>query len=338
MRRVPVAVVAVILVAGVLIGRSSAQAPAGAAAAANIVRISKYVYSVVSTETSAAFYQGVFEIPLANNATALPMAQPIPDLVQKLTSVAAPATFRAAHFTIPGAADGFDFEQTEFIGPVRPAHQPRLQDPGASWVVFHVRDLDAAMVRIPKFGGTIISTGGRPVGNNGQRAIFAQDPNGGFLEIIQPATLPAGTTFVIASPRLAFVVADAEKAGAVYRDHFGLTVKMPGAWNDDQRMSGLPGLPGSKVRSATVTLPGKTLSWQFYEYGNIDRTPYTRHVPDPGAGGVAIEVRDIAAFLETVKASGGSVVSVGGKPVEGRNIAFARDANGVLLEVIQVAK
>lgn len=341
MRRVLVAIVAVGLVAGVFTGRPSAQAPAAgpdqAAAAANIVRISKYVYSVVSTEKSAAFYQGVFEIPLANNAKALPMAQPIPEMVQTLTSVAAPATFRAAHFTIPGAADGFDFEQTEFIGPVRPAHQPRLQDPGASWIVFHVRDLDAAMARITKFGGQIISTGGKPVGNNGQRAIFAQDPNGGFLEVIQPATLPAGTTFVLESPRLAFVVADAEKAGAVYRDHFGLPVKMPTGWNDDQRMAGLPGLPGSKVRSATVTLPGKALSWQFYEYGNIDRTPYTRKVPDPGAGGVALEVRDITAFLTTLKAAGGSVVSVGGKPVEGRNIAFARDPNGVLLEVIQVA-
>ena len=87
----------------------------------------------------------------------------------------------------------------------------------------------------------------------------------------------------------------------------------------------------------SVTVPGKTLSWQFYEYGGLPRTPYVRNVPDPGAPAVGFEVRDTAAAIAAIKAGGGSVVSAGGKPVEGRNLAFARDQHGVLLEVIQVA-
>jgi catechol 2,3-dioxygenase-like lactoylglutathione lyase family enzyme len=232
------------------------------------------------------------------------------------------------------------FEHTEFDGPARPPRQPRMQDPGASFLVLNVRDLDIAMANVKRMGGTIVSTGGEPVANNGNRAIFARDPDGAFIELIQPPQLPpAGDSksLVISSPRLAFVVADAEKAGQFYRDRFGFDVRMPGPWNEDQRLAGLPGLPGSKVRSATVTAPGKTLAWQFYEYGGIARTPQVRNIPDPGAPAVGFEVRDTAAALDVIKAGGGTVISAGGKPVPGRNLAFARDPNGVLLEVIQVA-
>jgi catechol 2,3-dioxygenase-like lactoylglutathione lyase family enzyme len=330
---------------GVLVVIPSAQQPAGAdggaAAASNVVRISKYIISVSNADRSAAFYREVFGIILANNATAVPMARPIPEPVQQLTNVPAPAMFRATLLTIPGAADGFVFEHTEFTGPVRPASRPGMGDPGASFLVLNVRDLDAAVAGVKRMGGTIVTTNERPVENNGNRAVFATDPDGAFIELIQPPQVPAaapGAPLVLSSARVAFVVADAEKAGQFYRDKFGLTVRMPGAWNEDQRLAGLPGLPGSKVRSATVTVPGTTLSWQFYEYGGIARTPHVRNIPDPGAAAIGVEVRDTAAALEILKAAGGSVLSRGGKPVEGRNYAFARDPNGVLLEVIPAAR
>lgn len=333
-----------VITAGVCVGLvavgSSAQEGAPAGAARNIVRLSKYIISVADTQRSAAFYQGVFGIPFANGATQPPKVQPVPDLVQKLTSVPSNVMFRATLFAIPGAADDFVFEQTEFIGLPRPSSQPRMQDPGASFLVFNVRDLDAAMASVKRLGGTIVTTGGQPVGNNGNRAVFARGPDGEFIEIIQPPQLPPAAEskgLVVSSTRMAFVVPDAEKAGAFYRDKFGFDVRMPGAWNEDQRIAGLPGLPGSKVRSATVTVPGRSLSWQFYEYGGLERTPHVRNIPDPGAPAVGFEVRDAAAALAVIRSAGGTVISAGGKPVEGRNIAFARDPNGVLLEVIQVA-
>ncbi|MGE3403809.1 MAG: VOC family protein, partial [Vicinamibacterales bacterium] len=200
--------------------------------------------------------------------------------------------------------------------------------------------LDEAMARLKRAGGTIVTTNEEPVENNGNRAVFATGPDGEFIEMIQPPQVPAASgngAMVIGSPRIAFVVADAEKAGQFYRDHLRLNVRMPGAANDDPRFAGLPGLPGSSVRSATVTVPGTTLSWQFYEYGKVERTPHVRNIPDPGAAAAAIEVRDIAAALEAIKGGGGSVLSQGGRAIEGRNLAFARDPSGVLLEVIQIA-
>jgi len=91
MRRLTSVAVAGVLLVGILTLRPSVQqgSPAASSAAKNIVRISKYIISVSNAERSAAFYQGVFGIPLANNGTQLPKAQPIPDLVQKLTSVKA---------------------------------------------------------------------------------------------------------------------------------------------------------------------------------------------------------------------------------------------------------
>jgi catechol 2,3-dioxygenase-like lactoylglutathione lyase family enzyme len=338
----PTLAVAVALLVAVFALRPFAQQAGGPSGAiGNVIRISKYIISVADADRSAAFYRSVFGLTLANGATEVAKAQPIPDLVQKLTGVGAPATFRALHFTLPAAPGGLDdFEHTEFNGPSRPSSQPRMQDPGASFLVFNVRDLDLAIANVKRMGGTVVTAGGEPVGNNGNRAVFVRDPDGAFVEMIQPPQVPPATdpkSLVIGAPRVAFVVADAEKAGRFYRDAFGFDVRMPGEWNDDQRIAGLPGLPGSKVRSATVTIPGRTLSWQFYEYGNLPRTPHVRNIPDPGAAAVAFEVRDTAAALEVFKAAGGTVISQGGRPVEGRNLAFVRDPNGVLIEVVQAA-
>ena len=335
-------VAASIAIAGVTAVQPSAQqgAPAAADTARSILRVSKYIISVADADRSHAFYRDVFGLALTSGAPRVPAAQPIPDLVQRLTGVQPPAMFRAMLYAVPGAADGLIFEHTEFTGPARPATRPRMQDPGASFMVFNVRALDEAMARLKRAGGTIVTTNEQPVENNGNRAVFATGPDGEFIEMIQPPQVPpagGSAALVIGSPRIAFVVADAEKAGRFYRDHLGLAVRMPGAANDDPRFAGLPGLPGSSVRSATVTVPGTTLSWQFYEYGKVERTPHVRNIPDPGAAAAAIEVRDIAAVLDAIRAGGGAVLSAGGRAVEGRNLAFARDPSGVLLEVIQTA-
>src|SRR5690349_3335620 len=146
MRRILSFVIAAGVCAGLVAVRPSAQeGTPGSSGGRNVVRISKYIISVADTQRSAAFYQGVFGIPFANGAKELPKLQPVPDLVQKLTSVLSNAMFRATLFAIPGAADDFIFEQTEFVGTPRPSSQPRMQDPGASFLVFNVRDLDAAM-------------------------------------------------------------------------------------------------------------------------------------------------------------------------------------------------
>lgn len=340
MRKVLWAVVAVVVSLG---AHPVAQLGRASGLGQNVVRLSKYIISVSNGDRSAAFYQEAFGLRLMGNATQVPRAMPIPALVQQLTGVAAPAMFRATLFAIPGAADDFIFEHTEFTGPPRPSSQPRLQDPGASFLVLNVRDLAAAIAGVKRMGGTIATTDEKPVENNGNHAVFARDPDGAFIELIQPPQVPPAATaaglrsLVLSSPRMAFIVADAEKAGAFYRDACGLTVRMPGAWNEDSRLAGLPGLPGSRVRSATVTVPGTSLSWQFYEYGGVPRTPHVRNVPDPGAAAVGFEVRDTAAALKALTTAGGTVLSAGGQAVEGRNLAFARDPSGVLLEVIQVA-
>src|SRR5262249_30060676 len=139
--------------------QASAQQSSAPAQSANrnIVRISKYIISVSNADRSAAFYQGAFGVSFANGTAQVAKPQAIPELVQKLTGVQAPAMFRATLFAIPGAADGFVFEHTEFTGPARPPSQPRMQDPGASFLVLNVRDLDAAIANVKRLGGTIVS-------------------------------------------------------------------------------------------------------------------------------------------------------------------------------------
>ncbi|MGE3343966.1 MAG: VOC family protein, partial [Vicinamibacterales bacterium] len=176
-------VVLLATLAGLAVTQPSAQqAPAAAAdPAQNLVRVSKYIISVADADRSHAFYRDVFGLSLANGALRIPPAQPIPELVQRLTGVQPPAMFRALLYAVPGAADGLIFEHTEFTGPARPASRPRLQDPGASFIVFNVRNLDEAMARLKRAGGTIVTTNEEPVENNGNRAVFATGPDGEFI-------------------------------------------------------------------------------------------------------------------------------------------------------------
>jgi predicted enzyme related to lactoylglutathione lyase len=325
--------------AGLLVGllHLAALGPAPSAQTGNATGLTKFIVSVADAEAAAAFYQGAFGLAFANGAMRVPDLQPLPPVVRALTGVARPgATFRATLFALPGAADGLVLEHTEFQGPPRPAGRPGVGDPGAAWFVLEVRDLDTAIANVKRLGGRILTTNEEPVGNNaGSRAVFAADPEGAVIEIIQPADVPPGDALVVGAPRVAFVVEDAAAAGAFYRDVFGLDVRMPGAPNDNPVFAGLPGLPGSTVRSALVTFPGRDIRWQFYEYGAIPRTPYVREVPDPGAPAVGFAVRDVPAALAAITAAGGTVLSEGGVPADRLGYAFARDPSGVLLEVIR---
>src|ERR1700722_8753862 len=317
-----------------------AGAPAVAAESgpANGVRLTKYILGVADLDKSFAFYHALgAEL---QGATALKPPAPLPDMLLKLVDVPPGTKFRNAMLKLPGAE--FGVEMTEFTNMDLHPGKPQSYDPGAALLILTVRDVDAALATAKKAGAQVVTSGGAPLGigrNNTARAILVRDPDSYYVEFVQPSPLPAPTAPAgsnVIGARFAAVAADAEKAAQFYHDQFGLETKV-NPWAQNANALKLSGLASGQLRSATVTVPGSTLAWTFLEFKTTGATPYKLRIPDPGAGAVGLEVRDLDAASAAMKVAGGSVITIGGrmKSPDGGGVAFTRDPNGILVELAQ---
>src|SRR5262245_26717539 len=83
----------------------------------------------------------------------------------------------------------------------------RIQDSGAFTLLVIVRNLDEVFTKVKQAGAPAVTTGGAPVtvslGAGKARAMVVKDPDGHFVEIVQPDPLPvpdtsSGTSNVLA--------------------------------------------------------------------------------------------------------------------------------------------
>jgi hypothetical protein len=76
-------------------------------------------------------------------------------------------------------------EAVEWNTPDRKPIRPQLQDAGAGVI----------MARVKQAHATVVTTGGEPVATTGpqgrSRQVMLQDPDGFFVELVQPVALPA---------------------------------------------------------------------------------------------------------------------------------------------------
>jgi catechol 2,3-dioxygenase-like lactoylglutathione lyase family enzyme len=95
--------------------------------------------------------------------------------------------YRVAQQNVPGSGLMYDF--VDFKGTERRTVQGRIQDFGSTRVQLRVRDLDAAIAAFERFGGEVISTGGRPLalpaGNSTLRVAIVRDANSLFVVLIE---------------------------------------------------------------------------------------------------------------------------------------------------------
>src|SRR5580692_4245022 len=96
------------------------------------------------------------------------------------------AQWRITHGKIPGAA--LDVGLIEYSGVTRAKVVAGAEDPGSPAFTMVVRDLNATVAQWTKAGGTVASTGGKPiVRSNGAGNVFVRDVNGLMWELIQSA-------------------------------------------------------------------------------------------------------------------------------------------------------
>ncbi len=250
------------------------------------------------------------------------------------------AQVRFTQVRIPGSA--MRVEIVEFKDIERKAVQPRLQDPGAVRLILVVRDIEMLLGHLKGRGVPVVTAGGAPVsvntpGSRG-RAVIVKDPDGFFIELLQPDPLPetavaAGTNIIDA--RFGLTIADTDQTMKVYRDLLGFRPEVGGAFSGDKAVTDLMSTPGAQMRFSTAVVPGSRLAVEFVEFKGIDRKPIGARIQDSGATRLQLRVRDTDATVKMLTAAGGTVITTGGNggPIDmsGLRVALVRELNNLFL-------
>lgn len=224
----------------------------------------------------------------------------------------------------------------------------RIQDPGAFTLVLIVRELDPVLARLKTLGAPVVTTGGAPVDvpfGGKARGVVVKDPDGHFVELVQtpPGETPVAGAPNIISVRVRLTVEDAGQAMRLYQQ-LGLGGAMNVMFESSAPVVKMLGLKAdAQFRVAGMDVPnGPKL--EFIDFKGVDRRTVRANIQDPGSTRMQLQVRDVDAAIESLKAAGGAVVSTGGNTVElpGRGgattkVAIVRDPNNLFLVLIQVA-
>jgi len=242
---------------------------------------------------------------------------------------------------VPGPNLGVEMVEAKDIE--RKPVNPRPQDPGSMTLVLLVRDIDKAFAPLKSAGVPVVTPGGAPIsfGANNARGVIVRDPDGHFVELLQPSPLPetnAPPESNIIDARVRITVADTDRAMKVYRDQFQFQPQI-GAFGTTPLLD-LMGLKGAQVRLTTAQVPGSALRMEFIEIKGVDRSPVRPKIQDPGATRLQVRVKDLDATIGKLKSSGSTVVSTGGAPIAlqgGVRAAIMPDPDGLYFVLIQAA-
>lgn len=227
---------------------------------------------------------------------------------------------RVAVLKIAGSPLGLEFVEFKDVG--QKAVHPRIQDPGASMVVLHVRDAASLISRLKQDGARVI---GEPAATG---PVVVEDPDGFFVELVQSAEDGA---------KLALTVDSMDRTLRLFRDRLGFQPQVGRSFvKNEDRMKEM-GLPRASYRSSSARVPGTSFEVEFIEFKGVERHPVSPGIHDPGAGVLRLVARDVDSLLNTLKAAGVPVVSAGGEPVTigaNRHFAILRDPDGFFFQLV----
>jgi predicted enzyme related to lactoylglutathione lyase len=96
---------------------------------------------------------------------------------------------------------------------------------------------------------------------------------------------------------------------------------------------------GAQSHIAVLKIPGSAMGVELIDYKDIDRKPAHPRFQDPGAGNLAILVKDIDIVAARLKKAGAHVLTMAGSPVDIQGIEkgfFVQDPDGFIVEVTQL--
>jgi catechol 2,3-dioxygenase-like lactoylglutathione lyase family enzyme len=333
------------------------QSVPAAAPAGEVVGPGNFIHVVSNLDNSLAFYHDVIgmELQRAGGARGNAAPAPVPDaprpyittpeILRLYNSVG--AQFRVSAAMVqesPMRAELIEFKDVE-RKPVR----PRFVDPGASNFILTVRDIGAIMERVKKSGTPVVTAGGEPITIDGERgkarAVVVKDPDGFFVELVQPETLPenaAQSSNNILNIGFGFTVENTDRMVHVFKDALGFTPQT-GAFTPDKARLNLVGAPaGAQFRRTTALIPGSSLQVEFLEFKGVDGKAVHSGTHDPGSAVLRLRIKDMDSMVKSLAATGVTVASADGVPVllgnangGGQRFAITSAPDNLFVQVVQ---
>jgi predicted enzyme related to lactoylglutathione lyase len=326
-----------------------------AAQTAPVRGIYNWIHGTGDAERAFAFYHDVFGIELARSpfAGAAPAGAP-PEpiraaaqagsdpLVWDLTNTHG-SRFRTVFMR--AANTPFGLELSEFFDIARGDRAPNPWDPGASTLIFAVRDLDAVAARLKARGAPVVTLGGNPVTTSMGRALLVRDPDGCLIEAKQapPAAVSTATAAGdVIETSIGITVANRARAREFYEHLLGFTIKTTRAASATELR--LNGLAAGALSQTAMSIPGTSVTVMLSEFALAPgTTPPARRfdwrLQDVGSPQFQLEVSGLDALIQRTKTAGHRFLSVGARPIQrafGRFV-FAIDPDSVLVEFVEPA-
>jgi catechol 2,3-dioxygenase-like lactoylglutathione lyase family enzyme len=238
----------------------------------------------------------------------------------------------------------FGLELSEFFDIGRSDRAPNPWDPGASTLIFSVRNLDTVANRLKARGAPVVTLGGAPITTPSGRAMLVRDPDGCLIEVRQapPASLSPAAGDVIETS-IGVTVASLPRAREFYEMLLGFIVKgTRAATAAELRLHGLTA--GSTLTETTMSIPGTAVTVVLSEFTLAAGTtpqarPFQWRLQDVGSPQFQLEVSGLDALIDRTKHAGYRFLSVGAKPIQrafGRFV-FAIDPDAILVEFVERA-
>jgi predicted enzyme related to lactoylglutathione lyase len=325
---------------------------APAPAASPVRGIFNWIHGTGDAERAFAFYHDVFGIelagsPFAGRGTApegiRPAAQAGSDpLVWDLTNTHG-SRLRTAFMRAPNTP--FGLELSEFFDIARADRAANPWDPGASAIVFSVRDFDAVAGRLKAHGAPVVTLGGAALTTPGGRAVLVRDPDGYLVEARQapPAAVSRATApGDVIETSIDITVARSQRAREFYEKLLGFSVT--GTRTASEMELRLHGLAGGRLTETAMTVPGTAVRIVLSEFTLPAGTtpparPFDWKLQDVGSPQFQLEVSGLDALIDRTKRGGYRFLSVGARPIQrafGRFV-FANDPDAVLVEFVEPA-
>ena len=326
---------------------------APAAQTAPVRGIYNWIHGTGDAERAFAFYHDVFGLALARSPfagaapanappeTIRPASQAGSDpLVWDLTNTHG-SRFRTVF--MHAANTPFGLELSEFFDIARGDRAANPWDPGASALIFSVRDLDAVAGRLKARGAPVVTLGGAALTTPSGRAVLVRDPDGYLIEARQAAAVSKATApGDVIETSIGITVASRERAREFYEKLLGFTIRGTRTASAVERR--LHCLAGGMLTETTMSIPGTAVTVVLSEFALPAGTtqPARRfdwRLQDVGSPQFQLEVSGLDARLDRTKNAGYGFLSVGAKPIQrafGRFV-FTIDPDAVLVEFVEPA-
>jgi catechol 2,3-dioxygenase-like lactoylglutathione lyase family enzyme len=340
-------------VAGLSLGAAaaplSAQTTVAPAEPTVVHGLYNWVHSTADAERTFAFYHEVLGIelgasPFVPNGAAPEGIRPwsavrSDELIWDLTNTRG-SRARTVFMRAPNTP--FGLELSEFIEIEREHRPANSYDPGASRLIFSVRNFDAVAAKITARAAEVVTLRAQPVTVRSQRALLVRDPDGYLLEIREaaPAQVSRAAPGEIVATAIGLTVADTARALELYRGLLGFPVRE--TWQADAAELALNGLSGGRLVATATVIPGTAIEVVFADFdlpAGVTAAPFRWRIQDVGSPQFQLEVRGLDGLLERTHAAGYQFLSVGARPIQrpfGRFV-FLLDADNILVEYAEPA-